>query len=102
MARNLGYHEFFGFGVDAGIACFVDTDARDRLSEVWRDLDGPVEPRDDVIGAGKIVARSSGWGDCTYPTWTGRDTRDTVACFVADMLFVVPSRVASPKENDDD
>ena len=53
---DLGYHEFFGFGVDADIACFVDADPCDRLSEVWRDLDGLVEPRDDVIGARKIVA----------------------------------------------
>lgn len=98
---DLGYHEFFGFGVDAGMACFVDADACDRLSEVRRDLDGLVEPRDDVIGATKMVAWSSGRGDDTYPTWIGRDTRGTVTCFVANMLLF-PAGVASPKENDDD
>jgi hypothetical protein len=66
---DLGYHEFCGLGVDAGMARFVDADACDRLTEVWRDLGGLVEPRDDVIGAGKMVAWSSGWGDGTYPTW---------------------------------
>jgi hypothetical protein len=60
---DLGYHDFFGFGVDAGMACVVDADACDRLSEVSRDLDDLVEPRDDVIGAAKMVAWSSATPD---------------------------------------
>jgi hypothetical protein len=84
---DLGYREFFGFGVDAGMACFVDADAVDRMKDVWRTLDGLVEPRHRTIGSGAMVAWSSGWGDGAYPTWIGYDCTGAVTCFVADMLL---------------
>ncbi|WP_432825682.1 DUF4241 domain-containing protein [Dactylosporangium sp. CA-092794] len=84
---DLGYREFFGFGVDAGMACFVDADSIDRMKDVWRTLGGLVEPRYRTIGSGDMVAWSSGWGDGAYPTWIGYDTKGAVTCFVADMLL---------------
>ena len=100
---DLGYRQFFGFGVDAGMACFTDADACGRLSEAWRALDGLVEPRYRVIGDGDgdgdMVAWSSGWGDGSYPTWIGRDTTGAVACFVADMRLF-PAENADPGKDD--
>ncbi|GAA2388975.1 DUF4241 domain-containing protein [Dactylosporangium salmoneum] len=84
---DLGYREFFGFGVDAGMACFVDSDSIDRMKDVWRTLGGLVEPHYRTIGSGDMVAWSSGWGDGAYPTWIGYDTTGAVTCFVADMLL---------------
>lgn len=84
---DLGHDQFFGIGVDAGMACFVDASACDRLSEVWRDLDGLVDPRHIAVAGGDMVAWSSGWGDGAYPTWIGRDAGGAVTCFIADMLL---------------
>jgi hypothetical protein len=84
---DLGFGEFFGFGVEAGMACFVDADASDRLKDVWRTFDGLVEPRYLTVEAGAMVAWSSGWGDGSYPTWIGYDANGSVSCFVADMLL---------------
>ncbi|WP_330186418.1 DUF4241 domain-containing protein [Dactylosporangium sp. AC04546] len=92
---DLGYREFFGFGVDAGMACFVDADSSERMKDVWRTLGGLVEPRYRTIGSGDMVAWSSGWGDGTYPTWIGYDTTGAVICFLADMLLF-------PTDEDDD
>ncbi|MGC1209910.1 MAG: DUF4241 domain-containing protein [Micromonospora sp.] len=96
---DLGYQEFFGFGVDAGMACFVDADSSDRMKDVWRTLGGLVEPRYRTIASGDMVAWSSGWGDGTYPTWIGYDTTGAVTCFVADMLLFP---TGSHDEDDDD
>lgn len=82
---DLGDRQYFGFGVDAGMACFTDAEACDRLSEAWRTFDGLVEPRYLALGDGDMVAWSSGWGDGSYPTWIGRDPAGAIACFVADM-----------------
>jgi hypothetical protein len=84
---DLGFQGYFGFGVDAGMACFVDADATERLKDVWLTLDGLVEPRHRTIDSGAMVAWSSGWGDGVYPTWIGYDAAGAVTCFVADMLL---------------
>ena len=84
---DLGFGEFFGFGVDAGMACFVDADVSDRLKDLWRTFDGLVEPRYLMVEAGAMVAWSSGWGDGSYPTWIGYEAGGAVSCFVADMLL---------------
>lgn len=85
---DLGCREFFGFGVDAGMACFLDADAVERMKDVWPTLDGLVEPRYRTIDAGSMVVWSSGWGDGTYPTWIGYDAAGRVTCLVADMLLL--------------
>ena len=86
---DLDFGEFFGFGVDAGMACFVDAEACEGLAEVWWDLDGLVEPR-YTVGAGEMVAWSSGW--VTAPTRRGSAATGpgSVACYVADMLLFSP------------
>ncbi|MGC4861042.1 DUF4241 domain-containing protein [Micromonospora sp. NRRL B-16802] len=92
---DLGHREFFGFGVDAGMACFVDADARERMKDVWLTLDGLIDPRHRTIDSGAMVVWSSGWGDGAYPTWIGYDATESVTCFVADMLLF-------PTDNDED
>ncbi len=92
---DLGHRQYFGFGVDAGMACFVDADASERMQDVWLTLDGLVDPRHRTIDSGAMVAWSSGWGDGSYPTWIGYDTAGHVTCFVADMLLF-------PTDNDED
>ncbi|NMO53426.1 DUF4241 domain-containing protein [Actinoplanes sp. TBRC 11911] len=84
---DLGYGEFLGFGVDAGMACFVDAEVSDRLKDRWRTFDGLVEPRYLTVEAGAMVAWSSGWGDGSYPIWIGYEAGGAVSCFIADMLL---------------
>ena len=81
---DLGDGEFYGFGVDGGMGCFVDEDNRERLAELWEGFDFD---RFATAASGDLVAWSSGWGDGVYPTWTGRDSAGAVTCFVADMLL---------------
>lgn len=83
---DLGYGEFFGFGVDAGMACFVDETNSARLSTEWESLELQ-NPRFTSIAAGDMIAWSSGWGDGAYPTWIGRDHENRITCFIADMLL---------------
>ncbi|MCY1141741.1 DUF4241 domain-containing protein [Actinoplanes sp. Pm04-4] len=83
---DLGYGEFFGFGVDAGMACFVDEDNRERLTEEWQSLELR-DPRYFLLSGGDMIAWSSGWGDGAYPTWIGRDHSGRVTTFIADMLL---------------
>ncbi len=83
---DLGYGEFFGFGVDAGLACFVDEDNREPLSAEWESLELR-DPRFANVAAGDMVAWSSGWGDGAYPTWVGRAPSGQITTFIADMLL---------------
>ncbi|MDO3702219.1 DUF4241 domain-containing protein [Micromonospora sp. C28SCA-DRY-2] len=83
---DLGHDEFFGFGVDAGMACFVDADEVAGRIDAWRTLGLGDEPYLRA-GDGGTVLWLSGWGDGAYPTWVGRDAEGRVACFVADMLL---------------
>ena len=89
---DLGAGEYFGFGVDAGLACFVDEDNRERLIGAWEGLDDLRRPRFTTVADGEMVAWSSGWGDGAYPTWIGRDAAGAVTCFVADMLLFPTGR----------
>ncbi|MFI7489288.1 DUF4241 domain-containing protein [Micromonospora echinaurantiaca] len=83
---DLGHDEFFGFGVDAGMACFVDADEAAGRIDTWREL-GFGDEAYLRAGDGGMVLWLSGWGDGAYPTWIGRDVEGAVACFVADMLL---------------
>jgi hypothetical protein len=87
----LGDGEFFGIGVDAGMACFVDADECERLRGASESFGSLAERRFIAIESGAMVAWSSGWGDGAYPTWIGRDAAGEVVCFVADMLLFGPS-----------
>lgn len=87
---ELGHDEFFGFGVDAGMGCFVDAESCPGLTEVWKELGGLVSPRFTMVADGAMAAWSSGYGDGSYPVWIGRDDAGEVVCFVADMLLFTP------------
>jgi hypothetical protein len=86
----LGFQQFYGIGVDASMACFVDADEQTDMVDEWRSLDGLVDPRFAVAGDGAMIAWSSGWGDGAYPVWIGRDAHGAVVCVLADMQLIVP------------
>ncbi|MFD4371773.1 DUF4241 domain-containing protein [Streptomyces sp. NPDC058486] len=86
----------FGFGVDAGAGCFLDTVAHhsfpgtdDDSGVVWEGLDADTPGPTAFVAEGEnghtIAVFASGWGDGLYPTWTGRDADGEVACFVTDL-----------------
>lgn len=97
--------EFFGYGVDSGIGCFMDADAAQiiddsiyaeteeeiliyQLSErleqnkcrtwCWADM------RVDEGSQANVIAFSSGWGDGIYATYFGYDPEDNIVCVVTD------------------
>lgn len=94
---------YFGFGVDSGVASFLDADAvpalerlapteataADGLGPIYDGLDGAigVNAVDPQTGA-NVVAWYSGWGDGSYPVWFGRDASGAVVQVVADMLLL--------------
>lgn len=97
---------YFGYGVDAGTACFVDAaslepilayqDETDALVDAYTDENGRqmhvvhlTEP-----GGHGIVAFSSGWGDGHYPTWIGRDAEGAIVEFVTEFLLAEDDRLA--------
>jgi hypothetical protein len=89
--RDLGGGEFFGFGVDGGMGCFVDEDNRERLADEWEKFNfkrfTTTSGTRTASHGGDMVAWSSGWGDGAYPTWIGHDISGNVAWFIADMLL---------------
>jgi hypothetical protein len=82
---------FFGFGVDAGMACFFDaiaTSAMARQGETFTLGDNITAELSDPESGANLIAFDSGWGDGLYPTWIGRTSSGDLACFVADMLLL--------------
>ena len=93
--RLLGDKEFFGFGVDAGLGCFVDAEgvaaAKEAISwdfEMFMGVDAEHPMKLDLDGGHTMVVFSSGWGDGSYPSWIGRSAEGDVVCLVADLLVV--------------
>jgi hypothetical protein len=92
---------YFGYGVDAGLGCFMDEAANrafpyvldERPEWLWSamastgDSAVPFIATDPASGQ-SLAAFSSGWGDGAYPTWIGRDATGEVACFVTDFLVL--------------
>ncbi|AIJ23411.1 DUF4241 domain-containing protein [Amycolatopsis methanolica] len=93
----LGDGQFYGFGVDAGLGCFVDADAlaamegilENTFEDTFVGLTGgsAAQVADPASGA-TLVGFPSGWGDGSYPTWIGRTAGGAIACFVADFLVL--------------
>jgi hypothetical protein len=81
---------FYGVSVDAGMACFLDAEERERYATLF-DGDRPDELElhggFGMLDGGGLIAYHSGWGDGSYPTWIGRDENGEVLCFVTDMLL---------------
>ena len=93
--RLLGDKEFFGFGVDAGLGCFVDAEgvaaAKEAIGwdfEMFMGVDAEHPMKLDLDGGHTMVVFSSGWGDGSYPSWIGRSAEGDVVCLVADLLVV--------------
>lgn len=94
--RLLDDGEFYGFGVDTGMGCFLDASGRDELEKViteWGEGHGhdvdllPAEVHAPETGTNLIAVRS-GMGDSSYPVWAGRDAGGNVTAFVADLLVL--------------
>jgi hypothetical protein len=96
--RTLRDGEAFRFGVDAGLACFVDAAATSALAclskpdallpaETVSDGVRTVEVDEPASGA-NLLAFASGWGDGGYPVWIGRTSGGAVTCFVADLCLL--------------
>ncbi|MER8038744.1 DUF4241 domain-containing protein [Streptomyces hydrogenans] len=87
--------DYFGYGVDAGLGCFLDTAAHhsfpgtdDEKGVIWEVLDAPQSPNAFLVegeNGHTAAVFVSGWGDGLYPTWVGRDADGGVACFVTDL-----------------
>ncbi|MFI5533060.1 DUF4241 domain-containing protein [Kitasatospora sp. NPDC051853] len=109
--RLLGAGQYYGFGVDTAMGCFLDATGRATLPELFhqqhRDpglwgegAPAAVEVQDPATGT-NLIAYASGTGDGCYPVWIGRDADGAVTCFVADMLVLhhadaLPPTVPSP------
>jgi hypothetical protein len=94
--RMLAPGQRFGFGVDAGTACFaaseeVVDDAGDDLAEQleadrrigWRSARS--HPRGEGHG---VVAFTSGYGDGIYASYVGLDAGGTPVCLVTDFRCI--------------
>ena len=93
--RILRYDEYFGFGVDSGMGCFVDEAGREPLGARY---EGPLEGGDfllleDEEREADLIAFRSGRGDGHYPVWVDRDADGCVTSFVADMRVLPDEEV---------
>ncbi|MFJ8440923.1 DUF4241 domain-containing protein [Kitasatospora griseola] len=105
-ARLLGAGEFYGFGVDTGMGCFLDAAGRDVLPKLFdqrqreTDLRGVEQRPYAEVSApdtgANLIAYPSGVGDGSYPVWIGRDADGEVTCFLADMLLLHRAEALPP------
>lgn len=103
---TLGQDGYFGYPVDAGTGTLADLAAvqamatwdYQRLDDVFIPAEIPDTPvpgliaavTDDRSGANVIIV-TSGWGDGTYPTFTGSTADGDISSFVTDFR-VDPAR----------
>lgn len=92
--KKLAPGEFYGYGVDAGTGCFVDTKASKELEEeeigdailamlgktrvytwAWANM---------KLGDANVVAFSSGYGDGFYASYWGFDAKGAFVALVTD------------------
>jgi len=94
--RTLPLGRFFGFGVDCGMACFLDETTHQHLTgqqdwdSFYRQLQRPWTdvPIDPTNGA-NLIAFTAGYGDGEYPSYWGVDDQGEICCFVTDFLVLV-------------
>ncbi|WAS94910.1 DUF4241 domain-containing protein [Nannocystis punicea] len=90
-----------GYGVDAGMGCFFDEQARgvvdEATSEAW--LAAMEEKAVDTwtwhtaeVGAANVVMFSSGWGDGFYGSWWGFDAGGRLVELVTDFEVLLGPR----------
>ena len=102
--------EFFGYGVDAGLGCFMDVEAQRSVLARWDALTPEQNYYDDVLEAelgknyketrdwtlhrpeaGKaanVAVFSSGWGDGSYPSWFGLDAEGRPLALVTEFQLI--------------
>ncbi|MGA5567763.1 DUF4241 domain-containing protein [Streptomyces pseudogriseolus] len=85
----LGEGEFYG--VDTGTVAFMDAtrevDDETLDDEVFDPLSYVDRPSVELPGTGtepNLIAFTAGWGDGSYPVWTGRTEDGQAACVVVD------------------
>ena len=106
---ELKEEEYFGYSVDTGVGCFMDTEVEEMmLDSEWQ------AQTDDTVSAtklekildqnsnnswtwanlivnetnqGNVIAFSSGWGDGQYPTYFGYDEQERLTNVVTDFLL---------------
>ncbi|MFV2174087.1 DUF4241 domain-containing protein [Actinomadura sp. LOL_016] len=109
--RARGEEEFFGFGVDSGLGCFVDAAAVEALASIadkaleekfGSDEDDETPEFTDPATGANLIVFPAGWGDGSYPTWIGRGPDGEVAALVADMLIVNRAEPLDPQEQGED
>jgi hypothetical protein len=93
-----------GYGVDAGLGCFMDADTAvllERASNAIGDAGSGANYYDDVLAAeladplrpwcdhrpvansdANVVITQSGWGDGIYPSYFGLDAEHRVVCLI--------------------
>ncbi|MFB4273174.1 DUF4241 domain-containing protein [Nonomuraea sp. GTA35] len=94
--RLLDADEFFGFGVDAGMGCFLDASGRDEFEKLIEEWEEESDQEVDLLASEvhapqtgtNLIAYQSGLGDGSYPVWIGRNADGEVTSFVADMLIL--------------
>ncbi|WP_227983419.1 DUF4241 domain-containing protein [Nocardia spumae] len=96
----LGKDEFYGVGVDTGVAAFfdatrgplVDEEGADTFDEqiLYGGLEGDVVVEvAESDSEPNLIAFYAGWGDGAYPLWIGRADDGHVCCAVIDFRLKV-------------
>jgi hypothetical protein len=105
-ASSLGPQEIFGYGVDAGIGCFMAHETSralmarlhrhkdffenivDELEKTDRDTWSWAVIQPDEDQSLNLIAFSSGYGDGIYASYFGYDGQGEVACLVTDFRVI--------------
>ncbi|HEY8598718.1 MAG TPA: DUF4241 domain-containing protein [Thermomicrobiales bacterium] len=104
--RTLPAGERFGYGVDSGLGCFMDSVAAqafmalqdtddDCLEELGEKLEETHVPTwgwatvvADVTSGANVVCFHAGWGDGFYSSYLGLDETGGIACLLTDFGIV--------------
>ena len=97
--------DYYGYGVDAGTAAFLDADQDARLDQLYEDdrglFDHRARTRDDPFAGewaervfdeqsgGNLLAFTSGYGDGRYASYWGLDSKGEPVCLVTDFNMLV-------------
>ncbi len=103
--QDLRLGDYFGYGVDAGIGCFVDAQSVEHMDhdEGWQLYRGLLPLLDAAEAEGRkwatlsidadnhtnLIAFSSGYGDGVYPSYWGIDRTGQRCCLVTDFHVLV-------------